>query len=146
MALNVQTLWPRHTPLNLFIAGAIAVLVFHQGWASLMHVAGWSPNPPFNFRPTAPFGVPQIWSIAFWGGVWGLVYGLVAARLPQRNEPMYWIVAFLFGALALTLFGRFVLAPLRGQPINWDLIGAWRGFLINGIWGLGTAALLRWRP
>ena len=144
MAVNVQTLWPRHTPLHRFIAGAIAVLVFHQGWASLMHVAGWSPNPPFNFRPTAPFGVPQIWSIAFWGGVWGLFYGAVSARFSERGA-IYWIVAFAFGALALTLFGRFVLAPLRGQPINWDLLGAWRGFLINGIWGLGTAALLRWR-
>ena len=146
MAAIIQRLWPQHPPLNLFIAGAIAVLVFHQGWASLMHLGGFSPNPPFNFRPTQPFGVPQIWSVVFWGGIWGIVYGLVAACAPQRGEAMHWIVAFLFGALALTLFGRFVLAPLRGQPINWDLIGAWRGFLINGIWGLGTAALLRWRP
>jgi hypothetical protein len=145
MAAITQSLWPRHSPLHLFIAGAIAVLVFHQGWASLMYVAGFSPNPPFAFRPTQPLGVPQIWSNAFWGGIWGIVYGLVAARFPDRG-PVYWIGAFLFGALALTLFGRLVLAPLRGQPINWDLIGAWRGFLINGVWGLGTAALLRWRP
>ncbi len=145
MASLVQALSPRHSPLNLFIAGAIAVLVFHQGWGSVMHVAGFSPNPPFGFRATQPFGVPQIWSNAFWGGIWGIVYGIAAARFPAIG-PKYWITAFLFGALALTLFGRFVLAPLRGAPINWDLIGAWRGFLINGIWGLGTAALLRWRP
>ena len=144
MVAIARALWPRHSPLTLFIAGVIAVLLFHQGWASLMYLGGFSPNPPFNFRPTQPLGVPQIWSNAFWGGIWGIVYGIVATRFADRG-PVYWIGAFLFGALALTLFGRFVIAPLRGQPINWDLIGAWRGYLINGVWGLGTAALLRWR-
>jgi hypothetical protein len=134
----------RHSPLHLFVAGFIAVLVFHQGWATAMYLAGLGANQPFSFRPTAPFGVPQIWSISFWAGIWGIVYGLVAYRFP--NGWKYWLAAFVFGALAPTLFGRFVLTPLRGAPINWDLIGAWRGFLINGIWGLGTAALLRWRP
>lgn len=134
----------RHSPVHLFIAGFIAVLVFHQGWATLMYLGGFTANQPFSFRPTAPFGVPQIWSISFWAGIWGIVFGLVAYRYPHGWK--YWVAAFLFGALAPTLFGRFVLAPLRGAPINWDLIGAWRGYLINGIWGLGTALLLRWRP
>jgi hypothetical protein len=134
----------RHSPVHLFIAGFIAVLVFHQGWSTIMYLGGFSPNQPFSFRATAPFGVPQIWSIAFWAGVWGIVYGLVENRFPSGWQ--YWAAAFVFGALAPTLFGRFVLAPLRGQPINWDLIGAWRGFLSNGVWGLGTAVLLRWRP
>src|SRR6266540_3730518 len=54
--------------------------------------------PSFGYAPTKPFGVPQIWSFAFWGGVWGLIFGLVERWFPQG--PMYYVAAFLFGAIA----------------------------------------------
>jgi len=34
--------------------------------------SGLSPNSPFNFRRTQTFGMPQICSIASWGGIRGL--------------------------------------------------------------------------
>jgi hypothetical protein len=44
------------------------VLVFHQGFIEILHLAGALPNQPFSFKPTAPLQVPQVLSLAFWGG------------------------------------------------------------------------------
>lgn len=135
----------RYSLLSLFVAGFLSVLVFHQGFLTLWYMMGWSPNPPFPTRITMPLHVPQIWSLAFWGGVWGLVMGFFVNRWP--NGAKFWIAAIVFGALAPTLFGRFVLQPLRsGAPITIDaLLTLWRGFLINGMWGLGAGVFLKWR-
>lgn len=128
-----------------FAAGFIAVLVFHQGMVTVLHLAGLSPNPPFPVRATPPFGVPQIWSLAFWGGIWGMVLAMSARHFPRNGG--YWLAALAFGAFAPTLVGWFVVQPLRGQALGggWNPIGMARGLLLNGIWGLGTAWLLRWR-
>ena len=53
-----------------FIAGCIAVLLFHQGALLALHLAGIAPSP-WNIAPVPPFGVPAVVSAAFWGGVWG---------------------------------------------------------------------------
>jgi hypothetical protein len=134
----------RFSLLSLFVAGFLSVLVFHQGFLTLWHLWGMTPNPPFPTRATAPLGVPQIWSSAFWGGVWGIVFGFVASRWPTGAK--YWIAAILFGAIAPTLFGRLVLAPLRGNPIDLNVLTLWRGLLINGVFGLGLGVFLKWRP
>ena len=134
----------RHSILSLFIAGFVATILFHQTVSGIWYIAHMSPNPPFDFKPIPPLGVPRIWSLAFWGGVWGIVYGWVENRFPDGAK--YWIAAIIFGALAPTLFGRLVIAPLKGAAINLSLPGLWRGFQINGAWGLGVAAVLRWRP
>ncbi|MFC7539947.1 hypothetical protein ACFQU2_11470 [Siccirubricoccus deserti] len=64
-----------------FLAGFVAVLVFHQGTAFILHNLGtylpWSGNlfgrvgAPFNLAPVPPFGIPTVLSQAFWGGIWG---------------------------------------------------------------------------
>ena len=59
-----------------FLAGFIAVLVFHELMLALLHAVGMTPSAPYNARPLPPFGVPQILSQAFWGGVWGVVFTL----------------------------------------------------------------------
>lgn len=126
-----------------FIAGALAVLVFHQGMLGLLNAAGVTPALPYDTRPVAPLAVPQIWSIAFWGGIWGIVFAFVEPYLGRGW--LYFLGATLFGAIALTLVAWFVVAPLKGLPIA----GGWRapaiatGLLVNGAWGLGTALLLR---
>lgn len=146
MASGVAALRPagfRHSVLSLFIAGFLATMIFHQAVAGLWYIGGMAPTPPYNFHPTAPFGVPQIWSLAFWGGVWGILYGWVENKFPS-GAP-YWIAAIVFGAIAPTLFGRIVVAPIKHLPIDLALPGLIRGFEINGVWGLGVAAFLRWR-
>jgi hypothetical protein len=125
-----------------FVAGFLAVPFFHQPMLALLHGLGVAPVAPYAMRPLPPFGVPQILSQSFWGGVWGIVFALVAPRFPRGAG--YWVAATLFGALALSLVAWFAVAPIKGLP----LAGGGRpgaiatGLLVNGAWGLGTALLL----
>src|SRR5881227_3139520 len=64
-----------------FIAGALAVIVFHQSALAVLHALQLSRSAPYSFSPTAPLGIPQLWSLAFWGGVWGIVLAAVLARV-----------------------------------------------------------------
>jgi hypothetical protein len=134
----------RHSIVTLFIAGALSVLVFHQGTVTILHLMGYA-NPPFPFTPTKPMSVPQIWSWVFWGGVWGIVYGAAEKYFPQG--AMYWVAAFLFGAIAPVLVVAFVVFPLRGAPVAWE----WNptriivALIVHGMWGLGTGLFLYWR-
>jgi hypothetical protein len=125
-----------------FLAGFLAVPLFHQILLLLLHLAGVIPVAPFQMSPTAPFGVPQVVSISFWGGVWGLVFLLVVPRF--FRGAAYWIAAFVFGAVALTLVYVFVVVPLKtgAPPPNLAPILVIGG-LLNGAWGIGTALFLR---
>ena len=127
--------------LRWFIAGALAVPLFHQVLLYVLNASGWVPRQPFEMTPTEPFGVPQLISLAFWGGVWGVLLGMVVAR--TKSTAAYWIVAGVFGAIAPTLVAVLLVAPLKGQPIAFDAKMLAVGLLINGVWGLGTAALYR---
>jgi hypothetical protein len=128
--------------LAAFAAGWAATLAVHQPAVGLLHGFGFIAGAPFDTRATAPFGIEHIWSLAFWGGVWGIVLVLAARR--QRLMPQT-LFAVIFGAVVPTLVFWFVIAPLRGQPIaqNWNLARLWIGPLVNGLWGLGT--VLFWR-
>ena len=135
----------RHSIITLFVAGALSVLVFHQGTVTILNLLGYS-NPPFPFTPSKPMGVPQIWSWVFWGGVWGIIYGAAEKYFPR--DPLYSVAAFAFGAIVPTLVLAFIVFPLRGAPIAWGgnatrIIVA---IIIHGMWGLGTGIFLRWRP
>jgi hypothetical protein len=125
-----------------FIAGFLAVVIFHQGMLALLHGVNLTPRSPFPTTPTQPLGIPQIWSLAFWGGVWGLIFAAIAPRF--RQDRSYWIGALLFGAIAPTLVAWFLVAPLKNQPIagGFQPAAMLTGLLVNGAWGIGTALLL----
>lgn len=134
-----------------FVAGFVAVLVFHQGTAWLLHMLTVEAQfgvrffgrvgAPFNMAPVPPFGVPTVLSAAFWGGVWGIALAAIlrGTRLPDL------LFGFVFGALALTLVAFTVVATLKGQPLfaGYNQRIWWRALLLNGAWGWGTALLLR---
>ena len=130
-----------------FIAGLLATLVFHQIGLLLLHFAGMTPGMPYNMRPVAPIGVPQFISLAFWGGVWGIVFVLVE-RVIARSPGGYWIGAIIFGAVFPTVFSWFVVAPFKGLPLGYGFRfpGLLIGPIVNGLWGLGTAVFLSWIP
>lgn len=125
-----------------FIAGFLAVLIFHQPVLSFLTAVGFAKAATYSMHATAPFGVPQVLSLSFWGGLWGIVFALVEGRFPRGLA--YWIVAFLFGAIFPTLVAWFVAAPLKGQPMagGWDVYRMMTGLIINGAWGVGTALVL----
>jgi len=124
-----------------FIAGAVAVLVFHQGALAMLHAVGLTPRAAFPMQPTGPFGIPQVASLAFWGGVWGVIAALALHRL---DGPPLVFASIAFGAIFPTLVAWFVVAPLKGQPMAGGFAEATMAtaLLVNAAWGLGTGAIL----
>jgi len=131
-------------PMRLFlgfIAGAIAVLTFHQGTTAVLHAAfpAWVTSAPYRTMPVPPFGVPSIVSNCFWGGVWGALFGLV---MPKLRWPL-WLCGIGLGLCAV-LAGWFIVAPLKGVPIaaGWVPSAMLRSVVINGCFGLGVGIIL----
>lgn len=125
-----------------FVAGFFATLVFHQLTLALLWGAGVAPFRPFVIAPTHPFGIPAVISLAFWGGIWGIVFALVQDAFPRRRG--YWVTAFLFGAFLPSLVALLVVFPLKGLPVGggWHFPLLLTALLINGAWGIGTAVFL----
>jgi len=121
--------------LLAFIAGFLGVVIFHQGFQLLAYFLGWVPRPPYDLTGTPPLGVPKVISLAFWGGIWGII--MVATLRRSGTGTRLWL-AFLFGGVAPTLAGTLIIAPLKGLPILLQPARLAFGFVINGIWGLGT--------
>ncbi|HEX8663059.1 MAG TPA: hypothetical protein VF744_03400 [Beijerinckiaceae bacterium] len=124
-----------------FVAGFLATLTVHQLAIGLLNVAGAGPRPPYSMSPVPPLGVPAVLNLAFWGGMWGIVWALVVDRMPRR-WPL-WLAGLIFGALAPTLVGWFVVNPIKGLPVanGFNPARMWIGPLVNGVWGLGTALI-----
>src|SRR5687767_7461858 len=101
-----------------FLAGALSVLIFHQGAFAVLNALGLTERPLYSMAPTEPFGIPQLLSIAFWGGVWGALFAAAFHRLDGARLVAASMVA---GAVLPTLVAWFVVAPLKGQPMAADL-------------------------
>lgn len=130
-----------------FVAGFLAVLVFHQGTAFLLNVHGYRlpeltawigrVGPAFSMAVAPPFGLPGVVHLALWGGLCGIVLAglLRAAPLPDL------LFGFLFGAVVVTVAGFAVAGGLpnfSGNQARWL-----QAALLNGAWGWGTAFFLR---
>jgi hypothetical protein len=130
------------THVRAFIAGFISTLVFHQGVLQLLYLGGAIPNPAWDMKATPPLGVPSVLSLAFWGGVWGIVIWLLVQRQVGMKR---WLMATVWGAVLPSLVALFVVFPLKGMPVagGFDpkiLIGA---LILNGAWGFGVALFMR---
>ena len=120
-----------------FLSGAVSVLIFHQGVVTIFHALELTSRPAYSMQATPPFGIPQVLSLAFWGGVWGVVLAVVLARLETARLL---VAATLFGAVLPTLVAWFVVAPLKGQPLGggFAAAGIALALVANGLWGFGT--------
>ncbi len=125
-----------------FLTAALSVLTFHQGMILLLHftpipgiqIAGW----PYSLNPIPPFGVPQILNLCFWGGLYGLVFGLI---YPKLSPPM-WRNGLVLGLCAVAV-GFFVVPLIKGSPMGggWILNNWVRSILVNGSFGVGVGIL-----
>lgn len=129
----MQNLFRRGTPG--FIAGAIAVLTFQQGAWALLHIIHRMPTA-YPMGPVPPLGVPHVFDLAFWGGVWGAGFALVVRR-PD------WKTGLVAGVLSVAV-AFFIVAPLKGgsaaaglHPAAWLLPLA-----LNLPWGAGLGLIL----
>lgn len=122
-----------------FAAGAVSVLVFHQGAWALLHAFGVMP-PPFPTAPAPPFGVPRIYDLCFWGGMYGLVFGLLLPVLPLRGV---WVQGIVLGLVA-ELGAMFLVPAIKGLPMAFGgsvpiiLVST----VINATWGLGVGLFI----
>lgn len=142
-----------------FIAGALAVLIFHQGMyyllaTSNMGVSGqpWRTNPvplwPDLMRALSvpAYNVPAIVNQMIWGGSWGALFGLIADRMP--GGPI-WVKGFIFACIFPMLIGAWLVLPLiRGTPVLGGFLAEYNpvrlrtGFLLNGLaFGLGLGII-----
>src|SRR5438105_15514187 len=124
-----------------WLAGFLGTIVFHQLALWLLHRAGMTPRAPFSMTPVPPFGVPAVISLAFWGGVWGIIMIPIIARI--RNDAAYWLAAIVFGAVLPTLVAGLIVAPLKHLPVPHTGSMLVLGLIVNGAWGLGTAVFFR---
>ena len=126
-----------------FVAAFLATLTFHQIGIWVLHAVGFIAATPWVITPIPPLGVPRVISLAFWGGVWGIIFVLIERWL-ARFPGGYWVGATVFGAIVPTLVLMFVVFPLRGQPVGAgfapNLIVTF--VIVHGLWGLGTAVFL----
>jgi hypothetical protein len=84
-------------------------------------------------NPTQPFGVPQIGSLAFFGGLYGILLAWAWPRLP--GSKLIW--GFLLGLLAITV-AAVIVGPLKGRPIALPA-NIIRSMELNCTWGIGVA-------
>lgn len=130
-------------PFMGFAAAFFATLVFHQAGLYLLHLLGITQAVPWSLKPVPPFGVPQVISLAFWGGIWGILFVLAEPWL-GRGPGGYWTGAIVFGAVFPTLVAWFVVLPLKGHPagMGFHFPAVLVGPIVNGLWGLGTVLFL----
>lgn len=125
-----------------FVAGFIATLIFHQLAVAVLWWLQIAPGPPYQMAPRPPFGVPAVFSLAFWGGVWGILYAW-CDRWFSRGAG-YWVTAFVVGAILPSLVALLIVLPIKGGPLgaHWNPRIWMFAFLVNGCWGLGTGILV----
>jgi hypothetical protein len=128
--------------LKAFSAGFVSTLVFHQGVLWLLYATGLSPRAPWNMSSVPPLHVPAVISLAFWGGVWGIVLWILIGAWPGGAD---WAKALAIGAIGPSLVAWFVVMPIKGlgPAGGWDPKIFVGGLLLNGAWGLGVALLMR---
>jgi hypothetical protein len=137
--------WPRagwKSGLAAFVAGFLSTLAFHQGMLAILHGAGLVARASYSMAPTYPLHAPAVISLAFWGGVWAVALRSVIGRRVAWTYYGAWTV---LGAVLPSIVALFVVLPLKGAPIAgwWSPGVIATALLLNGVWGLGAALLLR---
>lgn len=131
--------------VKAFIAGFVSTLTFHQGLLWVFVQAGLMDAMPWNMTPAPPFSVPDVISLAFWGGLWGIVIWLLIRNALAAG---YYVGAIILGAIGPTLVYLTLVQWFKGQPVDaivesWSLYGLGIGLALNGAWGLGLAVFMR---
>jgi hypothetical protein len=85
---------------------------------------------------------PDIYRPLFWGGLWGLPFGLIT----WKRECHYYLIGWLY-FLAPVLAIYFVFAPMRGLGLfaqSRSYLFTFYLALVNVPYGIVTAVLARW--
>ncbi len=118
------------------VAGAASVVLF----SLLLFHSGISPRlgieSPVDFRP------PGIYTLLFWGGLWGIPFGMMMGKL-RDGLYIYGFMYFLAPVMGLFL----IFSPLHGT----GFFGLGKGvlftvylLLVNMPYGIVTAVVAKW--
>jgi hypothetical protein len=122
-----------------FLSGFAATIFFHQPALWLLHVAGVTSRGPYVMTPVPPLGVPATISLAFWGGVWGIILIAALGRMRRGFIP----AAVVFGAVLPTIGAWLINNYVKHQPLPATGKNIVTGLTVNAAWGLGTALCFR---
>ena len=125
-----------------FLAGALSHLIFQGGFGAFLYVAHLIPALPWSLTPVPPLGVPRSLSLAFWAGLWGLVYTLLEPRLTAHFG--WWVGGLVFGIAPLLVYW-FVVLPLKGAGVGggFHLAMVPIEVAFHAIFGIGLAIIFR---
>ncbi|MGE4130691.1 MAG: hypothetical protein AB7F86_03590 [Bdellovibrionales bacterium] len=125
--------------LRPFAAGFLSTLIFHQTVLAALWALGIVPRAPFNMTPVPPLSVPSVFSLAFFGGLWGILIVVCFRKIAMDQNLFRYLIA---GATGPTAVALGVVLPLKGQPFNPLIIPL--GLLLNAAWGLGLWLMMRY--
>ena len=127
-----------------FAAGFLSHLVIEGALGAGLYAAGLIPSLPWSLAPVGPLGLPQSLSLAFWAGLFGVLYVLLepwlAARLGQ------WQGGFFYGLVVPLSCDWFIVLPLKGYGIGGGFHPAAVpiDIALNAALGLGAVAIFWW--
>ena len=132
-----------------FIAGFLAVAIFHQGMYVLLQMTGVPlGGKPWNMAPNAgAYGMPSVVNQCIWGGLWGILFAFLIDNMPGGPA---WLKGFIFGCIFPMLLGSWlVVALVKGTPVfsgafakGFDPMRLVAGFFLNGVaFGIGLGIL-----
>ena len=139
MNLNTRTL------IIGFIAGALSVLVFHQGMVLLLYLMKQTPNFPWNMTAMKTgLGLPTLVNQMFWGGLWGVAFAALGHMIPIAHNVLRGVV---FGLVGPFLLGNGILVPALKQTgqffWTWPAPRYVVGGLIGAAFGAGIAVIMK---
>lgn len=121
-----------------FLPGFISTLTFHQIALTLFWSMGLVGFAPYSLDPTQPLGVPAVLSLAFWGGIWSILYKVFIDHYSTIKS--HWQI--LAGTLLPTITFILIVAPLKGIPLSvFSVQLIIVAVLINLAWAMGTIFL-----
>ena len=131
---------PRFTLAEGFLAGALAMVTFHQSAAAILHALDGFPVAPFDLAPK-PSGLPTLVQGMLWSGGWGVLFLLLHRLRPATPLAP---AAILYCATVPVAFLFLVLAPAAGFPIAYgmDALFAVNVVFAHAAWGFGIALWL----
>jgi len=125
-----------------FVAGFLSHLIFQGALGAVLFAASLVPALPWSLMPVPPLGIPKTLSLAFWAGLWGVVYAALEPRLTARLG--WWAGGLVFGLAPLIVYW-FVVLPLKGLGIGggFHLARVPIEIAFHVVFGIGVAIIFR---
>jgi hypothetical protein len=127
-----------------FAAGFLSHLVIEGAVGAGLCAAGLIPSLPWSLTLVPPLGVPQSLSLAFWAGLFGVLYVLLEPWLTAWFGR--WQGGLFYGLVVPLSVDWFVALPLKGRGIG----GGFHpedvpvDIALNASLGLGAVVLFWW--